>query len=645
MKKKIFISVAVLILLVGGALIALIVKANDVLALYKPKIEETLSSALGAKVSLGELSVSLFPALAVNVDAVKLTNEKGERVPLSLGSLRAEAALLPLLSKRLELSAIELVRPALTVEKSAAGVVIPGLSLPSQSKPSTHTSAPAGVQGGTKKDSPATPSDSGLAIQIEEISIRDGELLFNDKTTGRTTSVNAIQLSSEVELAGALTTLPKTSLRFIVKDTPPVALSATSISFNKESSQLSLGKVTVDTEAGSIDAHGQINSKDASGTLDISSKGLGLKKLATLASPFAPNLSALGLGGDLSFKVSVKNPTSPLPHVTGSFTLAGVTVLSAPGVAVNDIAGTVALAGAATDLNLKSDALKLTYQQTPLTVSFNTQLKPEALTLSALTVKGFGGSTDVSANLSQIGAKPYSANISAAALSLEALLRTFKPDLQKHATGTITSLKVQPKGQLTGDIPGSIQAPGNIRITNAVLKGTNLPNVILTKVDSIPFLEGALRQFVPREFEPYLTTADTNIREFTATFTVQGRSLAISSLALSSDIFSLDGNGTVGADGAVSMNTTFYFTKDFSQALTQRNKNMKNILAPDGRLIIPLSIRGKAPALVAYPDVAKIIQTGAAKALQDKAVSALEKALDKGGKNGGLGKALGKFGF
>jgi uncharacterized protein involved in outer membrane biogenesis len=646
MKKKLIIALSAFLTVLIVALVILITRANDVIALYKPKIEDTLSDTLGAKVTLGELSVSLFPTLAVNVESLAVTNEKGERLPLALGGLRAEAALLPLLSKQLELSSIELVRPALTLEKTVSGVVIPGLNLSSQKAP--PSAAPASTPRGSAATagSPASQADSGLAIRIEEIVVRDGELLFDDKTTGRAVSINAIQLKSAIALNGAQTTIPEATLQFIVKGTPPISVSASNLSFNKESSKLSLGTVILNTEAGSVDIQGEVTPKDSSGAVQIASKGLALKKVTSLLSPFAPALSPLGLGGDLSFKVAISNPTSPLPHLTGSVNLSGVSVASSPSVSMTDIGGSLLLTGTTADLNVKSDNLKLTYQEAPLTLAFNTQMKRDSINVSALSVKGFGGVTNVSATLSQLGAKQYSADIAASTLSLEALLRAFKPELQNNATGTISSLKLQPKGQLTGDVAGSTQAPGTLRVTNAVLKGTNLPNVILTKVDSIPFLEGALRQFVPREFDRYLTSADTNIRECTATFTVQGRSISISSLALSSDIFSLDGNGTVAADGTVSMNTAIYFTKDFSQALTQRNKNMKNILAGDGRLIIPLSIRGKAPALVAYPDVAKIIQTGAAKALQDKAVSALEKALEKGGKNSGLGKALGKsFGF
>lgn len=638
MKKKIIIALSLIVVVAAAAFTFILVKANALIALYKPKLEQTVSAALGAKVSLGEVTVSLFPSLIVNVASVSLTNEHGERLPVALGALRAEAAIMPLLSKRLELSTIEIVRPSFTVEKTAMGVSIPGLFGTRQTPPATKPAPTA-----TSAD-PAAPSEAegGLGIQIEEIAIRDGELLFNDKVAGRTLTIKAIQLSSGISLRGAETAVPEATLRFTLQDTPPLSVTAKNVSFNKETSLLSLGTVVLNSEAGAVEAQGEINAKSANGTVQLSSKGLTLTKLSALLAPLAPALSNLSPGGDLAFKVSVKEPTSPRPQLAGTVTLTAVTIAPAASAGVSPIGGTIALSGTPTDLNVKSDALAVTYQKAPLVLAVNAQVKPESLTVRSLEVKGFGGTTAITATLSQVGAKPFSATLSSATLSIESLLKSFKPELQQHVSGVITSLSVQPKGQLTGDIAGSVQAPGSLRVTNSVLKGTNLPNVILSKFDSIPFLEGSLRQFVPREFDRFLTSPDTNIKELTSSFTVQGRAISIQSFALSSDIFSLEGSGTIGADGAMSMNTTFFFTRDFSQALTQRNKNMKNILATDGRLIVPLSIRGKAPALVLYPDIAKIIETGAAKALQDKAVSALEKALEKGGKTNGLGKALGK---
>jgi hypothetical protein len=293
--------------------------------------------------------------------------------------------------------------------------------------------------------------------------------------------------------------------------------------------------------------------------------------------------------------------------------------------------------------------VKLTFQNAPLSVAFDAQVRPDSLSLRSLELKGFGGSTSATSSLSLTGSKPFSSDTTSSNLSIEALLSAFKPDLRQYVSGTITSCKLPLKGALGGEIARntSTSGPASLAVRNALLKGTNLPQVILTKVDSVPFLEGSLRQFVPKEFERFLSSPDTEIRELTTSFTILNGSISFSNIALTSDIFSLAGNGTVSPDGALSLNTTFFFTREFSEALTQRNKKSKALLAADGRLIVPLAIRGKAPTIGIYPDLAKIIETGAAKALQDKAVSALERALGNSGKKddnkkrSGFGKALG----
>jgi hypothetical protein len=319
---------------------------------------------------------------------------------------------------------------------------------------------------------------------------------------------------------------------------------------------------------------------------------------------------------------------------------------------VSETNGDISLAGTALALKVASENLKLRYQNTPLAITLAASLIDKTtLDVTKCTVKGWGGTTTVVGSLSSPQQRPLRIDLSASDLAITALLETFKPDLSGRVSGTITSFstKLATAGP-SSDLATALQGPGSLRVTNGVIKGTNLAAAVLAKVDSLPFLAGSLRSFVPPQFDKQFSKPDTEVRDLRADFSLRKGALGIGSFSLTSDIFSLDGDGSVAFTGEVNLKTTIYFTKEFSQALAQQGRDVKNVLAADGRLIIPLTIQGRSPALVLYPNIQKIIETGAAKALQDKALSALEKALggkskkeggtdQKGGQNN-LGKAL-----
>ena len=115
-----------LILLGGFALLALI--AAVVLPLlvdvdrYRGLIESKAEEALGREVVLGELSLSLIP-FGVQVDslAIAALPEEGGGDFLTAKSVQVGARLMPLLSKRLEVTSIEVVAPEVTLVRGADG--------------------------------------------------------------------------------------------------------------------------------------------------------------------------------------------------------------------------------------------------------------------------------------------------------------------------------------------------------------------------------------------------------------------------------------------------------------------------------------------------------------------------------------------
>jgi hypothetical protein len=112
-------------LAITGGVVALIIIAGIVAALtfninsYKGKIETAVSGATGLDVRItGRMGFSFFP-LGLSAKDIHVGSEGGEL--LSLESLKIGVELMPLLKRQLEVTSCELVKPAVTIVRNAAG--------------------------------------------------------------------------------------------------------------------------------------------------------------------------------------------------------------------------------------------------------------------------------------------------------------------------------------------------------------------------------------------------------------------------------------------------------------------------------------------------------------------------------------------
>ncbi|MDX1443268.1 MAG: AsmA family protein [Gammaproteobacteria bacterium] len=116
------ILVASLVLLVVVAAIVLpyVVDANQ----FKPRIEQVVEDATGRELTIeGELSLSVFPWLGVELGATRLAQPEGfeGEAFARIEAVRVGVRLLPLLQKRLDVDRIELVSPVISLKRDAQG--------------------------------------------------------------------------------------------------------------------------------------------------------------------------------------------------------------------------------------------------------------------------------------------------------------------------------------------------------------------------------------------------------------------------------------------------------------------------------------------------------------------------------------------
>jgi uncharacterized protein involved in outer membrane biogenesis len=178
--RKFAIIATVIVVIVVLALLALLhlVDINQ----YRGQIQAQLQQRLNRPVQLGAMSLAVFP-LRVEVKNVSIGDDPsfGSKVPFAqVGELDVSIALLPLLSKNIEVDNLELKQANIEIIRNAQGVwnfsttgSSPAAS-PAQQAPSSQPQQPA-------KQAPAqvAPSTSG-GFSLGELKITDGQIAMTD---------------------------------------------------------------------------------------------------------------------------------------------------------------------------------------------------------------------------------------------------------------------------------------------------------------------------------------------------------------------------------------------------------------------------------------------------------------------------------
>ena len=203
----------------GGLVAVLLVAALALPALldverYRGHIENALSSATGWQAELGAIHFSPWRGMVLTVQPASLA-APGDSSRFDAETIEIRAEILPLLKGRLVVRSITLVGPEiLLVRKSMEeGWVVPGVLKGSSSAPSgTSGSAPSASEGATE-DGPSGATDAApgtkgkFAVTVDQIGVRDGRIVVDDRVGDPPLSVeleglNLTVLPSSGELTG-----------------------------------------------------------------------------------------------------------------------------------------------------------------------------------------------------------------------------------------------------------------------------------------------------------------------------------------------------------------------------------------------------------------------------------------------------------
>lgn len=170
------------IVLAALAVLALILPFVIPVDAYRSRIEDEATAATGRQLRIeGDLRLTIFPELGITAKKVTLANVPGGHAPYfaTMESLSVGVRLIPLLSRRIDISEVTLTRPEINLEAAKDGS-------------GNWTLGPQEAEG---KAAPGGGVTKAPQATLQGLRIRDGRVSYRDDATGRTRTLNAIDLT------------------------------------------------------------------------------------------------------------------------------------------------------------------------------------------------------------------------------------------------------------------------------------------------------------------------------------------------------------------------------------------------------------------------------------------------------------------
>jgi len=169
---------------------------------FREPIQQAIESATGWEAELGEIDLSIWSGMALTVSPARLA-APGDSSSVEIETIAIRASLLPLLSGRLQVRDVDLLRPRVRLVRAS----IPGgwvLPIPS---------APAEGRAVSGPETPRAPEEhqaesTGFSLSVERIRLRRGSLRVEDRTTDpplevELDNVNVVLSPTDGEVSGS----------------------------------------------------------------------------------------------------------------------------------------------------------------------------------------------------------------------------------------------------------------------------------------------------------------------------------------------------------------------------------------------------------------------------------------------------------
>jgi len=555
--RALLIFILTVVILVGGAVVLapMFISADVV----KREVEAAVESATGRKLTIaGDVSISAWPALAADIGDVTFANAPGGRAETmaSMKELRAELAIMPLLSGTVQVDEFVLREPVISLEVARDGT--PNWQFePAASPTDTAPQEPASDGGDTSGG--GTTGGGGIApteVSLANMTIENGQISYSDAQTGASytfsdvdVTLNLPSLDDPMKLSGGLTwngervsmdadvTRPRAAME-AGTTAATIAVASTPLTFDY-SGDVTFGNdlSTAGTMALSVPSVRQLAAWTGSPMAEGGGFGpLALNgQLASAGTRYTFSDATMSLDGMNATGNLVVETAGARPKLSGTLAVDQIdtNVYAGQGSSAwsTDVIDFSGLKAVDTDLALSAGEIifgNIVVGQSALGLDITNGRLVADLTQMAL----YGGSGAGKLTLNGRQATPsLAANFNLSGLAIEPFLNAASGFSRLAGTG-LFNIAVTAQGNSQAQMVNTLNGTGNIDFRNGAIKGVNLAQIIRTALtDPISGWSNA-------------TTSDTDFSELNGSFSITNGVLSNSDLKMLGPLLRLTGAGS-----------------------------------------------------------------------------------------------------
>lgn len=159
------------------------------------------------------------------------------------------------------------------------------------------------------------------------------------------------------------------------------------------------------------------------------------------------------------------------------------------------------------------------------------------------------------------------------------------------------------------DMLKTLNANGNMKLTNAVLDNMNVLRTALDNLSMLPGLVQKLKDNLPENYKGLLNQDYTAFKPMNADFEIKDGRIYFDKLLVESDTFYLVSKGSIGMiDQSIGISSNLFIPKDLSSAFSNVVPEFKYLVDNNGLITMPLDIKGKVPNVSVMPDLNYVLQ-------------------------------------
>ena len=574
-----WIIVLAVVLAVAGAIALAVNNLGTYLNENRDAVAKQVESRLGRRVAFGEVGVSLAGGLGVRVADLRIGDDPAfsQEDFLSAEAVDVRVKILPILFGKVEVARVILRSPRITLIQTNRGLSTDSLG------------------GGGKAEAGGAPP----AFLVSLLDMREGDLRLVDRTA-----------KPPVELHVAQIDVRATDLS--LSDPVEVDLSASLFGGATQNLRVTGTLGPLAAQAPRVDLELRVDPLVVDEALRVKPVRALLPAELSASGPVRVDAEAEGTLQKLSFRAHIDATRAALRY--------GEDFDKAPGVALD-----ARLRGTKTGNDVAIDSADLVLDETTLHATATVANLDAPRIQFTADSKVFDGALSAtgSYDLRTASRPSFAVNAKLADINVEKL-RAAIPAVARFRTGTLgANLDLRGAGAGWEAIQRVLSGNGSLRIAEGVLTEFNPAGGTLRALMLLPTFTGSgLQRFFdahPRVFG----ASDTPFDQLDGKLEIREGWIHVGEFVLDTSDYALSGRGRYSLAGELDLKTALTFSKPLSEELLAAEPRLRYARGADGRVQLPVALRGTPPKVAVVPDVSALAGTAAREALTDALTKAL----------------------